>query len=122
MNEPKSKVAKVSADVIAQLQDLHPSEPEPHCTGKGKSLEINEEILFCSMIQTKRDAAAGPSGLDGNLIQILKHNQDLFSLLQYLAKKILTGEFSSKNLFLSAEPRRPLWTRACIFLSSDLQN
>ena len=103
-------IAEVNEETIEKLEDLHPHEDEhqwplPRRGRNGQPaapLTIPESRIFSTIFSTSAETAAGPSGLDGRFIYILRHNDAFTDLMTILANNIANGTLSPRELFLGA--------------------
>ena len=100
--DPSCKIAKLDDEVRQNLRELHPVEAEVKQNGRGPVLEVDYEVLKSSLRQTKTDAAGGPSGFDGNLINVLKHNDAFISFLKEVAKRVFDGRLEPREILLGS--------------------
>lgn len=102
ISNPRSTIAEMDDNVREKLEQLHPDEPEPHVSGGGKGIEVRQNEIRRSLRECRTDAGAGPSGLDGNFISCLKYNEDFFSFLVYVSRKLADGELEPRELLLGS--------------------
>ena len=96
-------LAPLDTETLEKLKQLHPEEEEHRWQPpRDSTVKLTRAVVMESLAKTSIDTAGGPSGLDGQFIRAVRHNEAFVDFLLLTASKVAQGTQEVKELFLSA--------------------
>ena len=96
-------VAKATGETLAKLRQLHPQEKAHGWESRDAPvLEVDLADVTDDCRKFSRETSGGPSGFDGQMLQVVNRNEDFLKALTVLANAICSGKAPLRCVLLAS--------------------